>query len=144
MKKWTLLLVGLMWASWGFAENSTRAGDYVIHHNAFTSTTLSPKMAQLYGISRSGNRGMINISVVKGELGRLGEPVAAEVEAKLKRLTGQESEIPLREVREDGAIYYIGTFPVVHGEFLRFHLSVRPKGSDRFYPASLTQEFFSQ
>ncbi len=146
MRKFPHLLFGLLLSLVlpAQAENSTQAGDYVIHHNALVTTFLSPQMTKLYGITRSGNRGMINISVVRGEPGKLGKPVAAEVEAELKRLNGQEESIALKEIREGGAIYYIGIFGVVHGEFVRFTLDVRPEGADHFYPASFSQEFFNQ
>ena len=45
------------------AEQSSSFGDYVIHYNAIPSTFLTPDTAREYGISRSRNRAMLNISV---------------------------------------------------------------------------------
>ena len=46
------------------AENSTLVGGYTIHHNAMTTDTLTPQIAQMYDIQRSANRGMISVTVL--------------------------------------------------------------------------------
>ena len=126
------------------AENSTKADGYTIHHNAMTTDTLLPKIAKTYGITRSGNRGMINISLIKDKEGTMGVSTPAKVEVVIKRLIGRKDKVEMREIREDNAIYYIGIFSVVNGEKISFDISVTPEGSDKTLKASLTQEFFAQ
>jgi hypothetical protein len=125
------------------AENSTAVGGYVIHHNAFTTDTLSPQVANAYGIRRSKERAMLNISIIRGEPGKLGNPVAAQVKATARNIIGQQRDIPLREIREGDAIYYIGDFPVAHKEKLDFFLEATPDGEHQPLKARLNQVFYT-
>ena len=125
------------------AENSTAVGGYVIHHNALTTDNLSPQVASAYGIQRSKERAMLNVSVIRGARGEIGQPVEAKVKATARNLIGQERDIALHEVREGNAIYYIGDFPVANREKLDFFLQVTPKGEHTPLKAQLQQEFFT-
>ena len=125
------------------AENSTVEGGYVIHHNAMTTDNLSPEIASAYHIQRSKERGMLNISVIRGEKGKLGTPVEAKVKVVARNLVGQEENIPMREIREGTAIYYIADFPVVNREQLDFFIEVTPQGEHAPLKAQLRQEFYT-
>jgi len=125
------------------AENSTAVGGYVIHHNALSTDNLSPQVASAYNIRRSKERAMLNISVIRGEQGKLGQPVAAQVKATARNLIGQQRDIPLREIREGGAIYYIGDFAVANKEKLDFFLEVTPVGENTPLKARMAQEFYT-
>ena len=127
-----------------FAENATRADGYTIHHNAFLTSELSPEMASRYQIRRSPNRAMINISIIKEVPGTTGEPVRAMVNVTAKNLRGQVRNIPLREVREEKAVYYLGEFLVENREQVTFDIEVKPEGSDRTFNATLKQQFFTR
>lgn len=124
------------------AENSTKESGYTIHHNAFPTAILTPEIANNYQIVRSKYRGMLNVSVIKEQEGTTGTAVSAKIEAQATNLTGQISNIQLREIREESAIYYIADFPIVDNETLRFSLDVLPEGSDRHIKANLQQQFF--
>ena len=128
----------------GYAENSTAAGDYTIHHNALTTDTLSPQVAASYGIQRSNNRGMVTVSIVKKVPGTTGEPVAGKISMTTRNLMGQPREIPLREVREGKAIYYIADFPVANREHLIFDISAMVPGESYPLKARFEQEFFTE
>lgn len=125
------------------AENSTDFGDYVVHYNAFTSDTLSPQIAKAYDITRSKNRGVINIAVLKKVLGTTGQPVIAKLTASAVNLTGQLKTFETREIREDGAIYYIGEFRVTNQEMLDFTVTLQPKGHDKGLTIRFRQQFFT-
>jgi hypothetical protein len=127
----------------GLAENATRTGGYTIHHNAITTDSLPVQVATAYGLQRSKNRGLLNVSVLRDEPGKMGTPVRAEIRAVAKTLYGQIRPIPLREVIEDQAIYYIADFPVAHREILRFELEVMPEGGRYPLRAQLRQEFYT-
>jgi hypothetical protein len=124
------------------AENSTRSGEYTIHHNAFKSDFLDPKVAQAYGLQRSKFRGIINISVVQEKAGTTGIPVAANIKVKALNLMGVPKTIKLRGVREQDAIYYIDDFPIVDGEIVNFELEVTPAGSKQRIRAKFHQQFY--
>lgn len=136
---WVLLLLSLNAA----AENSTRVPGYTIHHNALTTDILDPKVAATYGIKRSKGRAMINVSVIKEIPGTTGQPVPAQVRVSGRNLIGQNRQIPMREVREGNAVYYIGDFPVAHRERLNFLIEVTPEGAHRPYLARMTHEFYT-
>ncbi len=124
------------------AENSTSISGYTIHHNALSTEMLLPEVAKAYGIKRSRQRALLNISVIKDESGTAGTALTADITVKATNLIGQLKEIKLREVREGDAIYYIGDFPVANRERVNFILSVKPEGAKRSYTAKLNQEFY--
>lgn len=126
------------------AENSTKVGGYVIHHNAFTADTLNPDVAKSYGIQRSKYRGLLNVSVIKEEQGTTGTSTAARVEVNTVNLTGQKSRIPMRELKDQGAIYYVGEFPVHDQQTINFLIDVTPEGSPETFSTKLSQQFFTE
>lgn len=125
------------------AQNSTSAGGYTIHHNAFTTDTLLPEVAKAYGIQRSKYRGMLNVSVIKQESGSTGKSVHADVEVKVVELTGQANRLPMREVEEQDAVYYIGELAVQNEQKVRFNIEVSPKGTDETFVINMEQQFFT-
>ena len=126
------------------AENAQDFGDYVVHFNALTTDTLPPKVTKEYGITRSKNRAMLNIAILKKVLGTTGQPVSAKVTAGTTNLTGHQREIELREVREGSAIYYIGEFNITNEETLEFTLLVEPEGLKKNLRVQFQQQFFTQ
>lgn len=124
------------------AENATRTGGYTIHHNAISTDNLSQQVAKGYGIKRSKSRGLINISIIKDVANTTGTAVSAAVNVQSRNLFGHIRGIPVREIREGNAIYYIGEFPVAHRERLMFDINVLPVGSNFPLRAHMQQEFF--
>lgn len=127
-----------------YAEDSTHAEGYNIHHSTLTTDTLAPDIAKAYGITRSPNRGMVNISLIKEKPGTTGTATPAKVEVSLKRLMGQQEEVEMREIREGNAIYYIGVFGVVNGEKVAFDIKVTPEGATEAFKATTSGEFFGR
>lgn len=138
-----LIAFALLTAGQAMAENSQDFGDFVVHFNALSTDLLPASVTKEYGIKRSKNRGMVNITALKKTLGTAGKPVSAKVNASATNLTGQVREIGVREVREGTAIYYIGEFPVTHEETLRFSVSVAPEGSSEVFEVRFKQQFFT-
>jgi hypothetical protein len=139
-----LLPLLLSFAPLAGAENSTQAGGYVVHHNAFAADFLTPEVAARYGIQRSRNRGLLNVSVIKEVAGTTGQPVTATVRVEANNLAGLVKTLEMREIREQDAIYYIGDFPVIDGEIVNFKLEVTPAGESRPIGAKLTQDFYTR
>ncbi len=126
------------------AENSTHTGGYTIHHNAITTDSLPVQVATAYGIQRSTNRALLNVTVIRDEPGNIGTPVRAQIRAVARTLFGQIRPIDLREVVEDRAIYYIADFSVAHREILHFEFEVLPAGARYPLRASMREEFFTR
>jgi hypothetical protein len=148
MQKLKLILLSLaallLANSLALAENSTKADGYTIHHNAFLSTELAPDMASRYNIRRSPNRAVINISIIKNVPGTTGQPVTARVKVISHNLRGQVRTIPVREIKEKNAVYYIGEFLVENQESVTFTIEAIPSGENKPLQASLKQQFFTR
>ena len=134
----------LLLSSSALAENSTDFGDYVVHFNSLATDMLHPQIARQYHITRSQNRGMLNITILKKVLGSPGQPVHARVEATAKNLAGQDRNIKMREIREGNAIYYIGEFGVANEETLKFSVRARPQGERDFFAVEFSQDFYTR
>lgn len=126
------------------AEQAKDLGDYVVHYIAFTTDTLPPEVARNYGITRSRSRGMINITVLKKGAGIAGKPVPATVEVSAVNMSNQYRNVPVREIRDGEAIYYIGEFSVSNEDALDFHIQVHPEKKENSYEIRYRQEFFTR
>lgn len=122
-------------------QNSTQSGDYTVHYNAMPSTQLSPEIATRHGITRSANRAFINVSVMKGARAAEAVAVPATVEAAATNLNGQRQALRLREVRDRGAIYYLGEARIDARDTLDFEIAVTPEGGSTIN-ARYRQEFW--
>ncbi len=124
------------------AEQMQDFGDHVVHFNAVTTDFLSPEVAKAYGIRRSRTRGLLTVSVMRRLVAGATKPVPARVEARAVNLAGQLKRIRMREIREEGAIYYIGEFPLAGSETLDFEIEVRPEGVEHPYKVRFRQRFY--
>lgn len=138
-----ILLLLLIAPAIALAENSRDFGDYVIHFNAMSADFVPAEIARKYRITRSRNRGLINITVLKKVLGTPGQPVHARVEVSARNLTGQGRTIRMREIREGKAIYYIGEFSVANEETLNFDVRAQPIGTQSVVDVRFSQDFYT-
>jgi hypothetical protein len=126
------------------AQNSQRSGEYIVHYNAIPTTTLKPEVARQYGVTRSASRALLNIAVQRQTEAPLPVAITARVTASASLLTGQRQGIPLREVRDGEAIYYLGEARVNHEERLDFEIEVLPEGSTEPIRIRFSQTFFTR
>lgn len=119
-------------------------GDYTVHYNAFTSDTLQPSVAEAYHITRSKNRAMFTVSVMKKSADANGTPVRANILASASNLTGQFRKFDVREINEDNVVYYISVFHVAHEEMLDFVLQIHPEGATQPFTLKFRQQFYTQ
>jgi hypothetical protein len=141
-----LILIGsLALPANGAAQQSQDFGDYVVHYNAINTSLLPPQVAQGYGITRSSSRALLNVTVLKKVMDTPGTPVQANVTATGTNLTGQLREIEIREIRDpEGAIYYIGEFPVSNLETYRFEVAVAVEGENEPLMVVFRQQFYTE
>ncbi len=139
------LLVLLTLSDAGEAQQAQDFGDYVVHYNALNTNFIPPQVAQGYGIHRSSSRALLNITVLKKVMDNPGTPVKASVAASGTNLTGQRREIDIREITDpEGAIYYIGEFPVHNQETYNFTVEVQPKGETDPLIVKFRQQFYTE
>ncbi len=147
MKKfsWLLFLLTGFIVSNVAAEQSQTIGDYTVHYSAFTTDQLTPDVAKLYKIQRSKNRVMVNISVLKNsENSKLGTPVKAHVLGTVKNLSEQLQDLDMREIVEEGAVYYIADSQFNNEETLRYNFNITPEGETTPLQISFEDTFYSQ
>lgn len=121
--------------------NSTQSGEFTVHYNAMPSTQLTPEIATRYGLTRSANRALLNVSVMKGPRAATAVAVTARIEATAINALGQRQAMNLREVRDRGAIYYLGEARIEERDELVFELVVTPEGGTPIN-ARYRQEFW--
>lgn len=140
-----LLAAALAFSADGQAQQSQDFGDYVVHYNTLNTNLLPPQVAQAYGITRSSSRALLNVTVLKKVMNNPGTPVDATVTATGTNLTGQLRDIEIREVRDpEGAIYYIGVFPVHHLETYNFRVEVAVEGEKDPLIVRFRQQFYTE
>lgn len=138
-----LVLTGLL--STAQADTPVTVGDYTVHFSAFTTDTLQPNMAKAYNITRSKNRGMFTLSLMKkvNDVSPLGKAVRAKIEAKASNLSGQLRDFNVREIDEDNAVYYISVFHVTQGETLDFDIEITPLDGGKPFHVKFRQAFYT-
>lgn len=115
-------------------------GEHIVHFSAQSTDQLSPDVARAYGIVRSKNRAMLNVSVIKE-----GTTVAvpADITVRTVNLAGQLKNVTMRKIEEQEAIYYIGETAVANHETLVFNISITPEGKTEASDVRFTREFYT-
>jgi uncharacterized protein DUF4426 len=116
-------------------------GSYEVHYNAVRTDALTPEIARDYGIQRSANRVMLNVTVLHKEAGTVRKAVPAEVTVDARNLNEQLKSIELRRISESDAIYYIGELSISGTEILVFDITVTPEGTQTPLSVKFTREF---
>jgi Domain of unknown function (DUF4426) len=125
-------------------ETFREFGNYEVHYNAVRTDALTPEVARAYGIQRSTNRVMLNVTVLHKEADRAPrKPIEAEVKVDAYNLNGQLKNLELRRVSEGEAIYYIGEVSIGGAEILVFDIAVKPPGVQEPLTVKFKREFFS-
>jgi hypothetical protein len=152
----TLCFVAFAMSACGNAEQRTVApamaseetfkeqGDYEVHFNALRTDTLTQEVARAYGIQRSKNRVMLNVTILRKEAAHAPrKPVEGEVQVDAYNLNGQLKNLEMRRVSEGEAIYYIGEVSISGSEILVFDIEVKPSGETTPIEVKFKREFHS-
>jgi len=118
-------------------------GDYVLHFSAISTDQLQPEVARAYNITRSKNRAMLNVSIIRKVEGSIGQSVAGSVSATANNLTGQLKNLTLRQIQEGDAVYYIGDVAVASGETLVFNVDATPMNETSRFSVRFSRVFFA-
>lgn len=127
--------------SFAYAEKAQKFGNIEIHYNALTTDELLPEVARAYKIERSKTRGLLTISVLKKNNTGVPVPVAAKISVFATNLTQQLSQLPMREVKEGTAVYYLGEFRVAPPDTLTYTAVIETPGEPR-REVKFSQTFF--
>lgn len=126
------------------AEQFQEFDGYVVHYNTMNTDMLPTEIAQQYNLTRSQNRGLINITVRKGSAMDLttSQAVPANLVVTATNLTGQLKNIDMQMIESGDAIYYIGTFSFTNEEILNFNVMVTPEYEGAANEMQFRQQFF--
>ncbi|MFC6670314.1 DUF4426 domain-containing protein [Marinobacterium aestuariivivens] len=126
------------------ADQSVSYGDYEVHYNAFNSTFLEPDVAESYGLTRSGNLALINVSVLQKQADGSMKPVTADINGTANNLIGQSLKLDFQEIRETDALYYIGGLRFAGEQLMRINLEVQPESHPSPYSIQFEQTFYPE
>ena len=119
------------------AEQKVAIGAYEAHYVVFPRAFLNAEIADTYGIRRSRDLSIVNLSVLDGE----GAGTRAKIAGQVKNLLGQLSALDFREINEDEAVYYIAEVRHTNREVLRFAIAITPPRTAA-YTLEFQQELF--
>ena len=127
----------------GLADRFRSFDKYTVHYSAFTTDILSQQVARQYGIVRSKNRSMLNITVLRKVMGTGVQPAKAKIEATATNLNGQLRQLELRELQEQDSLYYIAEISISNQEILNYKVSIIPEGESEPLLLEFQQQFFT-
>ena len=116
-------------------------GDFAIHYNALRTDDLAPEVARAYGIQRSANRVMLNVSLLRKDAEGRTTPVDGTVTASAYNLNGQTKGLEMRRITEGSSVYFIGEVGISGTEILVFDIEATPAGAPAAYSVQLKREF---
>jgi len=116
-------------------------GDFVVHYNAVRSDELTAAVARAYGIERSANRVLLNVSLLRKEPDGRTTPVDGTVTASARNLNGQLKSLEMRRISEGPAVYFIGEVGISGTEILVFDINVTPLDRPGAYSVQFKREF---
>lgn len=137
-----LLLLTLLLPRAGHADQSSDFGDVTIRYSAISTEQLPSEMAQRYGFERSSRRGLVNIAIEKKpSAGAFGAMIAANVSGSVADLSGHKLPLGFRETQEDGAVDYLGEFPINASGTYVFTIQVSTPGQPVPYTVKFNRDY---
>ncbi len=124
-----LALSAGLWMPDASAQQAEDLGAYRVHYSAINTSQLSPEVARAFGIQRSTSRALLNLAVLRKRESAMDEPTRARIQVEAVNIAGQRRPVEMREVTEQDAIYYIGTFRIHNEERITFQVQVDPEDS---------------
>ena len=118
-------------------------GDFEVHYNALRTDELAPEVARAYGIERSANRVMLNVSLLKRNPDGSTTPVDGKVTATAYNLNGQLKDLEMRRITEGASVYFIGEVGISGSEILVFDIDAAPLDQSAKYTVQFKREFFA-
>lgn len=124
-------------------SSSKDFGEYVLHFNGISTDQLQPEVAREYNVTRSKNRAMLTVSIIRKKEGTIGVSVPGDVTATANNLTGQLKNLTLRQVREGDAFYYIGDVSIANAETLVFNVNATPENATDTLEVRFLRQFYT-
>jgi hypothetical protein len=116
-------------------------GDFELHYNAVRTDELTAAVARAYGIERSANRVLLNVSLLRKDTDGRMTPVDGTVTASAYNLNGQLKDLEMRRVTEGSSVYFIGEVGISGTEILVFDINASPLDRPGRYTVQFKREF---
>ena len=116
-------------------------GEFEVHYNAVRTDELSANVARAYDIERSGNRVLLNVSLLAKAVDGKTRPVDGTVDATAYNLNGQLKDLKMRRIQEGSSIYFIGEVGISGTEILVFDIDATPREGTGPYSVQFKREF---
>lgn len=110
------------------SANEKRVDGYIVYYNAFNSSFLQPEIAKTYKIPRTGVTAVLNIAIHKANEQNKPDAISANVQGRVRNQLSQFEDLAFREIKEDGAIYYLADFQFRPQEETDIKISIRVPG----------------
>jgi len=120
-------------------ESTVRQGDVEMHCVAIPAVELTPDAAREFNVSPAPDRGVLTITLLRYLAAGQAKSEAGQVFAGAINMRNSLSSIPVREVRRDGGVYYLGEYRLSPPDTLRF--LVNANLGARSLTADFSQEF---
>lgn len=120
------------------ASETVRENARIARCNTVHSLTLPTSIVERYGVQANDETGVISCSL---QVDHGGPPtnVAAQISGTVTTLTGQVSPVEFKEILEEGAVSYVGTFSIEAASSLDFEVSLIDSATGTAYRVALQQ-----
>ncbi len=135
-----VLILSVFLSNISLAENAKEYNEHIVYYNAFPTDSLPPEMTKQYGLKRSKNYALVNISVMKKGAG-IPIGVKSDVNGELKNLMGQTRKLDFKEIKEGKAVYYIAQVGVQSHEPVNFTIHIKPEHGQEKYTIKFSKKF---
>ncbi|GEK07830.1 DUF4426 domain-containing protein [Pseudoalteromonas sp. McH1-7] len=115
-------------------------GPWEVHYIAFPSTFVQPNIAKAYNLTRSGNKAIVNISVLADKPGK--PAIKAKVTGSAKNLLGKVVPLNFKEVVEGEAVYYLAQLDYDDEDIFRFNVEITKDKQTR--KLTFSQKFYEE
>ena len=139
MRARPLAALPLLFAACADAQQSRTFDGYEVHYNAFRADFVPEPVADALGLTRSTDRGLVNVTVLRGRADGSSEPVEADIAASATDGEGRAQPVRMRAMHEKEGLSYIGEFRIAGEQTYRIELELRPFGADRTYRMRFAQ-----
>lgn len=144
MKLIRTLFLLLLTTQVAVAEQSIETDRYVIHYNAFNSSIVAPEVAQKHNLQRSRYTAMLNVAVFKKQDDGTQQAVSAILSGDVANLMQQSQQVSFTPIKEDKALYYIGSFTFVNEEVMHLVINVQPDPNQPATTIRFVQKFYTE
>ena len=128
-----LLLAGVAQAQ----SHATESDRYVLRSTTVASEPIDAAAAQRHGVVPAPDRAVVNVVLLRRASVGAYITVPARVAVSMRTASGFSSDIEMLEVRENGAISYLGSYQFLPRQMINFDISAAPTEDAQQRPLKL-------